>query len=61
MEFVELDNLQDALVCMPSVTCLSTKQRKMLTVGVELVANPYIVFMDEPTCILDAIVAVIDM
>ena len=28
---------------------LSVEQRKRLTIGVELVANPSVVFMDEPT------------
>ena len=28
---------------------LSVEQRKRLTIAVELVANPSIVFMDEPT------------
>jgi len=30
-------------------TGLSVEQRKRLTIAVELVANPSIVFMDEPT------------
>ena len=28
---------------------LSTEQRKRLTIGVELVANPSLIFLDEPT------------
>lgn len=49
MELVELDALRDALVGLPGVNGLSTEQRKRLTIAVELVANPSIIFMDEPT------------
>lgn len=40
---------------------LSTEQRKRLTIAVELVANPSIIFMDEPTTGLDARAAAIVM
>ena len=33
----------------PGIEGLSVEQRKRLTIAVELVANPSIVFMDEPT------------
>ncbi len=33
----------------PGGNGLSVEQRKRLTIGVELVANPSVVFMDEPT------------
>ena len=59
MELVELYNLRDALVGLPGVTRLSTEQRKRLTIAVELVANPSIMFMDEPTPGLDARAAAI--
>ena len=36
-------------VGIPGMTGLSVEQRKRLTIAVELVANPSIVFMDEPT------------
>ena len=49
MELVELEPLADSLVGAPGVTGLSVEQRKRLTIAVELVANPSIVFMDEPT------------
>ena len=61
MELVELTPLRDALVGLPGVTCLSTKQRKILTITVELVANPSIIFMDEPTSGLYAHAAAIVM
>ena len=38
-----------ALVGLPAVSGLSVEQRKRLTIAVELVSNPAIVFMDEPT------------
>jgi ABC-type protease/lipase transport system fused ATPase/permease subunit len=38
-----------ALVGLPGVSGLSVEQRKRLTIAVELVSNPAIVFMDEPT------------
>jgi len=46
---VELQPVQNKLVGMPKVSGLSVEQRKRLTIAVELVANPSIVFMDEPT------------
>ena len=49
MELVELVPLRGALVGMPGSTGLSVEQRKRLTIAVELVANPSIIFMDEPT------------
>ncbi|XP_030512931.1 pleiotropic drug resistance protein 2-like [Rhodamnia argentea] len=54
MELVELIPLRNALVGLPGVCGLSTEQRKRLTIAVELVANPSIIFMDEPTSGLNA-------
>ncbi|CAL5361309.1 unnamed protein product [Camellia sinensis] len=61
MDLVELDNLKDAIVGLPGVIGLSTEQRKRLTIAVELVANPLIIFMDKPTSSLDARAAAIVM
>ncbi|GAA0142444.1 ATP-binding cassette [Lithospermum erythrorhizon] len=61
MELVELNPIKDALVGLPGVDGLSTEQRKRLTIAVELVANPSIIFMDEPTTSLDARAAAIVM
>lgn len=61
LEIIELDEIKDCLVGMPGVTGLSTEQRKRLTIDVELVANPSIIFMDEPTTGLDARAAAIVM
>ncbi|KAL6560638.1 drug-responsive transcription factor pdr3 [Orobanche gracilis] len=61
LETIELDEIKDALVGLPGVNGLSTEQRKRLTIAVELVANPSIIFMDEPTTGLDARAAAIVM
>nr|GMD03507.1 pleiotropic drug resistance protein 3 [Ipomoea batatas] len=61
IETIELDEIKDMLVGMPGISGLSTEQRKRLTIAVELVANPSIIFMDEPTTGLDARAAAIVM
>nr|GFA21116.1 ABC transporter G family member 35-like [Tanacetum cinerariifolium] len=61
MELVKLENIKDAIVGLPGVTGLSTEQRKRLTIVVELVANPSIIFIDELTSGLDARAAAIVM
>ena len=45
LELMELAPLAAALVGVPGVSGLSVEQRKRLTIGVELVANPSIIFM----------------
>ncbi|XP_044500394.1 pleiotropic drug resistance protein 3-like isoform X2 [Mangifera indica] len=60
LEIIELDEIKDSLVGLPG-DGLSTEQRKRLTIAVELVANPSIIFMDEPTTGLDARAAAIVM
>ncbi|WCJ30771.1 ABC transporter G family member 37 [Euphorbia peplus] len=59
LETIELYGIKDSLVGLPGITGLSTEQRKRLTIAVELVANPSIIFMDEPTTGLDARAAAI--
>ncbi|KAK3005008.1 hypothetical protein RJ639_016125 [Escallonia herrerae] len=61
LETIELDGIKDDLVGLPGLTGLSTEQRKRLTIAVELVANPSIIFMDAPTTGLDARAAAIVM
>ncbi|XWS42285.1 hypothetical protein CRYUN_Cryun16bG0001700 [Craigia yunnanensis] len=61
LEIIELDDVKDALVGIPGLTGLSTEQRKRLTIAVELVSNPSILFLDEPTSSLDARAAAIVM
>ncbi|KAG8472011.1 hypothetical protein CXB51_036309 [Gossypium anomalum] len=61
LEIVELNDVKDALVGIPGLSGLSTAQRKRLTIAVELVANPSVIFMDEPKTSLDARAAAIVM
>ncbi|CAA7042180.1 unnamed protein product [Microthlaspi erraticum] len=61
LETIELEEIKDAMVGVAGESGLSTEQRKRLTVAVELVANPSIIFMDEPTTGLDARAAAIVM
>ncbi|CAN6929218.1 unnamed protein product [Brassica oleracea] len=61
LETVELEDIKYSMVGLPGVSGLSTEQRKRLTIAVELVANPSIIFMDEPTTGLDARAAAIVM
>ena len=49
MELVELTPLRRLLVGSPAETGLSVEQRKRLSIAVELISNPAIVLMDEPT------------
>ena len=49
LDIVELTPLRHTLVGMPGVSGLSVEQRKRLTIAVELVSNPSVIFMDEPT------------
>lgn len=61
MGLVELTDLRSAMVGTAGLTGLSAEQRKRLTIAVELVASPSIIFMDEPTTGLDAHAAAIVM
>jgi len=45
LELMELTPLKSALVGVPGMSGLSVEQRKRLTIRVELVANPSIIFM----------------
>jgi ABC-type multidrug transport system ATPase subunit len=54
LKTVELDEIKDTLVGRPGMDGLSLEQRKRLTVAVELVSNPSVILMDEPTTGLDA-------
>ncbi|MCD9643399.1 hypothetical protein HAX54_030848 [Datura stramonium] len=61
MKLVELTPLRSALVVLPGINGLSTEQHKRLTIVVELVANPSIIFMDEPISGINVSEAVIVM
>ncbi|PON54812.1 ABC transporter-like [Trema orientale] len=61
LHMIELDAIKDELVGVPGAGGISNEQRKRLTIAVELVSNPSIIFMDEPTTGLDARAAAIVM
>ncbi|WOL19176.1 ABC transporter G family member 45 [Canna indica] len=60
MDLIELTPLKDAIVGLPG-SGLSAEQRKRLTIAVELVSSPSIIFLDEPTSSMDAQAAYIIM
>ncbi|KAF9208169.1 hypothetical protein BGZ49_009566 [Haplosporangium sp. Z 27] len=52
---LEMENIADALIgTTESGLGISVEERKRLTIGVELVAKPKLLFLDEPTSGLDA-------
>nr|GEY28802.1 plant PDR ABC transporter associated [Tanacetum cinerariifolium] len=61
MELVELHPLRNVMGGIPGVDGLTIEQQKRLTIAVKLVANPSIIFMDEPISGLDARAATMAM
>ncbi|KAF9209762.1 hypothetical protein BGZ49_001404 [Haplosporangium sp. Z 27] len=55
INILEMENIADALIgTTESGLGISVEERKRLTIGVELVAKPKLLFLDEPTSGLDA-------
>lgn len=55
IQLLEMENIADALIGTASSNKgISVEERKRLTIGVELVAKPKLLFLDEPTSGLDA-------
>eukprot|EP01117_Protostelium_nocturnum_P003933 TRINITY_DN151_c0_g1_i2.p1 TRINITY_DN151_c0_g1~~TRINITY_DN151_c0_g1_i2.p1 ORF type:complete len:1405 (-),score=390.15 TRINITY_DN151_c0_g1_i2:123-4337(-) len=55
LEMMEMKHLGDALIGdLESGIGISVEERKRLTIGIELVAKPHLLFLDEPTSGLDA-------
>ncbi|WVQ84782.1 hypothetical protein IAT38_006939 [Cryptococcus sp. DSM 104549] len=52
IDLLELHDIEDALIGTPDAG-LGVEQRKRLTIGVELVSKPTLLFLDEPTSGLD--------
>jgi len=54
LTLLELDKIQHRIIGDESYQSLSPAQKKLVTIGVELSANPSVIFLDEPTSGLDA-------
>jgi energy-coupling factor transporter ATP-binding protein EcfA2 len=54
IEILELTSLQNHLIGTTTTGGLSFEQRKRVSIGLELVSNPSLLFLDEPTTGLDS-------
>lgn len=61
LNILELTQMGDHLIGEPDKAGLSPGQLKRVTIGVELVANPALLFLDEPTTGLDSRAALVVM
>lgn len=61
IDLLELRSVQDRIIGNIAYAGLSPGQLKLVTIGIELVANPSILFLDEPTSGLDSRAALVVM
>jgi len=61
IDILELHAVADRLIGESALVGLTVEQRKRVTIGVELAANPAVIFADEPTSGLDARAAMVVM
>jgi ABC-type multidrug transport system ATPase subunit len=60
LEMLDLTSAADWLVGDSDYNGISPSQRKRLTIGTELVANPSVLYVDEPTTGLDSRAAMVE-
>ena len=61
LHLLELDSIADRMVGGFGMPGLSPSQKKLVSIAVELVSNPSVIFLDEPTTGLDSRAALLVM